>query len=88
VSSRFELVRLQSALTNLNSAGSSSFSTSTPPSTDKKDFVISTLSKKVIDLSKQVKEQNEQLGELSIRVTVSLALTICSSISGDDGGHE
>ncbi|GAA5847393.1 hypothetical protein JCM5353_008088 [Sporobolomyces roseus] len=46
--------------------GSSSFSTSSPSSSDKKDFVISTLSKKVIDLSKQVKEQNEQLAEMMI----------------------
>ncbi|GAA5834235.1 hypothetical protein JCM5353_006957 [Sporobolomyces roseus] len=45
---------------------SSSFSTSSPSSSDKKDFVISTLSKKVIDLSKQVKEQNEQLAEMMI----------------------
>ncbi|GAA5827595.1 hypothetical protein JCM5353_001631 [Sporobolomyces roseus] len=46
--------------------GSSSFSTSSPSFSDKKDFVISTLSKKVIDLSKQVKEQNEQLAEMMI----------------------
>jgi len=54
----------------LVSTGSSSFSTSSPSSSDKKDFVISTLSKKVIDLSKQVKEQNEQLGELSLSVSL------------------
>ncbi|GAA5996617.1 hypothetical protein JCM5350_007554 [Sporobolomyces pararoseus] len=38
----------------------------TPASlTDKKDYVIESLSKKVIDLSRQVKDQNDQFGELS-----------------------